>query len=340
MKTTILYPLVAGALLFTASCSHSLKLTKQQESTLSPQAVTFIKSNKYFTIPSWLHINDKQIIDGRNKFQAAENLQEEKMIKQFSLKIDSAIIGNAPVLIITPPSINPLYKDAIALNIHGGGFTLGTARDRSALLVAAKLGIVVYSIDYTLAPEAKYPIAINQCFDVYKELIKKFDPKKMLGVSSSAGGEIILSMIQKINQEHLPMMKAQILFTPGADLSGNGDSPEANDTRDVVTKDLAVRSARDFYLGGADAKDPMVSPIYASIPSDFPATVLTTGTRDLLESNSIRMFWKLQDANITSQLLVQEGMWHGFHWEWEMPESIATMKTVAKFVEEQFSIRK
>jgi len=340
MKKSILYLFASAITITAASCSHHFKITPEQEHTMSPEANSFLQKATYYTIPSWFPISDKQIIEGRNKFEAAELLEEGKMIKQFNLKIDSTKIADVPVLIITPPAINPIYKDVIAFNIHGGGFTLGTARDRSALLVAAKLGMIVYSIDYSLAPEAKYPVAINQSLAVYKELIKKFDPKQMLGVSSSAGGEIILSMIQKLSQQHLPMMKAQILFTPGADLSGSGDSPQSNDERDVVTRDLAVRSAKDFYLGGADAKDPMVSPIYAPVPADFPATVLTTGTRDLLESNSIRMFWKLQNAGITSELLVQEGMWHGFHWEWNMPESIATMKAVSHFVEKQFTENK
>ncbi|WP_158796430.1 alpha/beta hydrolase [Pedobacter sp. L105] len=337
MKKAILYSMSAAALLVASSCSHKVQLTPGQETSISPEAVAFLKKTTYYTIPSWFPISDKQIIEGRNKFEAGEMIQEAKMIKQFNLKIDSTKIAGVPVLIVTPPVINPIYKDVIAFNIHGGGFTLGTARDRSALLVAAKLGMKVYSIDYSVAPEAKYPVAINQSLAVYKELIKQFDPKKMLGVSSSAGGEMILSMIQRINQEHLPMMKAQICFTPAADISGNGDSPVANDTRDVVTRDLAIRSAKDFYLGGADAKDPLVSPIYAAIPANFPATVFTTGTRDLLESNSIRMYWKLQNAGIESELLVQEGMWHGFHWEWNMPESIATMKAVSKFVEKQFT---
>lgn len=337
MKKTILYVASALSLMLATSCSHRVKVTPAQETSLSPEAIAFLKKTTYYTIPSWFPISDKQIIDGRNKFEAGELIQEGKMIKQFNLKIDSAKIAGVPVLIITPPVINPIYKDVIAFNIHGGGFTLGTARDRSALLVAARLGMKVYSVDYSVAPEAKYPVAINQSLAVYKELIKQFDPKKMLGVSSSAGGEMILSMILRINQQHLPMMKAQICFTPGADISGSGDSPESNDERDVVTRDLAVRSAKDFYLGGADPKDPMVSPIYAAIPTDFPATVFTTGTRDLLESNSIRMFWKLQNAGIESELLVQEGMWHGFHWEWNMPESVATMNAVSKFVEKQFT---
>jgi epsilon-lactone hydrolase len=315
-----------------AACSHKLPLADSQSATLSPEAKAFIEKSKVTNVPSWFPISDKQIVEGRKKFNAAEAVQEQKMIAQYHLKVDSVIIANVPVLIIRPEKTT---SAAIGFNIHGGGFIIGTARDRSALLVAGRLGITVYSVDYTCAPEAKYPVAINQCLSVYRELIKQFDPAHMLAISSSAGGEIMVSMIERASEEHLPLMKAQVLFTPGVDLTGNGDSGVGNDGRDVVSRKMSVRSVRDFYLGGADAKDPKVSPLYAAVPANFPATVITTGTRDLLESNGIRFFWKLQDAGIPSVLLVQEGMWHGFHWEWNMPESISTMNAVARFVEGQ-----
>ena len=138
MKKSILYLFAAATMITVSSCSHNFKITPAQESTLSPEAKAFLKKTTYYTIPSWFPISDKQIIEGRNKFEAGELLQEAKMIKQFSLKVDSTKIAGVPVLIITPPAINPIYKDVIAFNIHGGGFTLGTARDRSALLVAAR----------------------------------------------------------------------------------------------------------------------------------------------------------------------------------------------------------
>lgn len=328
-KKIMLYSL---AVLTFSGCSRQLHLTDNQASTVSPEAAAFIKKSKVTNVPSWFPISDKQIIDGRKKFNTGEALQEEKMISQFHLKVDSEKIAGIPVLIIRPENPNPLYKNAIGFNVHGGGFIIGTARDRSALLVAGRLGMTVYSVDYTCAPEAKYPVAINQCLAVYRELIKQHDPGHMLAISSSAGGEIMVSMIERAGEQQLPLMKAQILFTPGVDLTGNGDSGVSNDGRDVVSRKMSVRSVHDFYLGGADPHDPKVSPIYAPIPKNFPATVITTGTRDLLESNGIRFFWKLQEANIPSELLVQEGMWHGFHWEWNIPESVETMNTISRFV--------
>lgn len=328
--------LVGGiTLLALSACSHKLPLQASQAETISPDARVFIEKSKVTNVPAWFPISEKQIISGRKQFNTSEAVEEEKMIRQFHLRIDSTTIASVPVLIIRPENPNPIYNQAVGFNVHGGGFIIGTARDRSALLVAGRLGMTVYSIDYSCAPEAKYPVAINQCLAVYRELLKTIDPQHMLAISSSAGGQIMVSMIERAAEQHLPLMKAQILFTPGVDLTGNGDSGVGNDGRDVVSRKMTVRSVRDFYLGGANASEPAVSPLYAPVPTNFPATVITTGTRDLLASNGIRFFWKLQDAGITSTLLVQEGMWHGFHWEWNMPESVITMNAIGRFVHEQ-----
>ena len=131
------------------------------------------------------------------------------------------------------------------------------------------------------------------------------------------------------------MMRAQVLFTPAADLTGTGDSTTSNDGRDILTFALTLRTVNQFYVGGADAKDPSVSPLYDAYAENFPASVIVSGTRDLLLSNSVRFFWKLKAANVPSELLVAEGGWHGFHWEYETPESIATMKAVDGFLTQQ-----
>jgi acetyl esterase/lipase len=109
-------------------------------------------------------------------------------------------------------------ENAIAFNIHGGAFFLGTAREKSALLMAADMGIRVYSVEYSLASEAKFPVAIDQCFNVYKSLVRQFSPSRIVAMSFSAGGEIMLSTLLKAEHEGVLLPKAQVLFTPAADL--------------------------------------------------------------------------------------------------------------------------
>ncbi|QKJ88199.1 Alpha/beta hydrolase [Paramixta manurensis] len=325
----------ATLVLTLAGCSHSLTLTPGQQAAISPQAAAFIKKTSYPIIPSFIPISDQQIIDGRKKFNASEAPIEADLIKKYALHTQRTTIAGVPVLVITPTHVAAGLEDVAAINIHGGGFVMGDASDRSALMVAGTLGVTVYSIDYDMAPEAKFPVAIDQSLSVYKQLVTRFRPERMIGISSSSGGEIMLAMLLKAQRQHLPMIKAQVLFSPASDITGNGDSAVANDGRDVAPLGLTLRIANQFYLNGIDARKPEVSPLYDTYPSSFPASVIVSGTRDLLLSDAVRLFWKLKAVDVTSELLIAEGGTHGFHWQYQTPESIATMKAADRFLRQQ-----
>lgn len=270
----------------------------------------------------------------RAQFQAGEDKIEESIIAKYKLKLEKTTIADVPVLIIQPPVIKPGNEAKIMFNIHGGGFIMGTARDRSALLMSAEMGIRVYSIDYTLAPEAQYPVARDQCMPVYRHLVKTFEPKNIFGMSSSAGGQLMLSMLVLAQQENLPMVAGLVFYTPGADLSESGDSITSNASRDVMHPSFALQLAKQNYIGKYTTSDPLVSPIYADFKTGFPPSVITTGTRDMLMSAGIRLSWKLREVSSKVELLVSDGMWHGFNWEVEMPEAIRVRAAVLKFLNE------
>jgi epsilon-lactone hydrolase len=328
-----LAPRVGAALaLILSGCAHHLPLEDSQRAAVSPGAAAFIAKATYVDAPFFMPVSDSLLLDARRAYAASERVVEDEMIAKFSLKVESTLIAGVPVLIITPRAIKPEYENAIAFNIHGGAFFLGTARERSALLMAADMGIRVYSVEYSLAPEAKFPVAIDQCFNVYKSLVSQFSASRIVAMSVSAGGEIMLSTLLKAEHEGVLLPKAQVLFTPAADLSLTGDSKTVNDGRDILAVGLTSRVIRQFYLSGADVKQPLISPLYGEYGSSFPPSILVSGTRDFLLSDSVRLHWKLMAAGVKTELLVGEGMWHGFTFEYETPESIAAMKEVVRFL--------
>src|SRR2546427_139632 len=154
---------------------------------------------------------------------------------------------------------------------------MGTARERNALLMAAEIGITVYSIDYTLAPEAKYPLALNQCLAVYEELVTHFDPKQVVGVSSSSGGALMLAVVLKAQKLNLPMIKALGMFTPAGEISGVGDSAVSNNRRDVQSADMALAIVRQNYVGDMNPRDPYHRHSFVSLSQE---PCLPTGRLD------------------------------------------------------------
>ncbi|KAM0263218.1 hypothetical protein ACHAQJ_001373 [Trichoderma viride] len=303
-------------------------IAPEQKATISPQAVEFLSAAERIPIEAI-----KAVAVTRQMFHAAEDAVEEGLIEKFNLKIENIIMSGVPVLVIRSPSTKPNNEGRIVFNIHGGGFVMGTARERTALMMAGEFGFTVYSVDYTLSPEVLYPVAIGQCLSVYREVVAKFGAQNIVGVSSSAGGQIMLSTIVRAQREGLPLPAALAFYTPNVDLSGVGDSNVFNNDRDLISNDVAVQAMSTLYAGGTNLKDELLSPIYAELSGPLPPTVINTGTRDLLLSQCVRFYWKLREAGGKTELLVSEGMWHGFNWELELPEGIRARKAVYVFIQ-------
>jgi len=319
-----------------------LPLDENQAVTLSTAAQAFLRAAPAIRLPQFLYrflTRPAKVAGIRAQFQAGEDKVEEALIKQHGLRLERLVVAGVPVLVITPPRVADDMRDVVVLNIHGGGFVMGTARDRTALLTAAEMRVPVWSIDYDLAPEAKFPLAIHQCLAVYKAMAATRDARRIVGVSSSSGGQLILAMLQIAHADLVALPGALVLYTPASDISGAGDSVRANDGRDVVPFRMSLALLEQNYLDGADPLDPRVSPLYADYPATFPPTVISTGTRDLLLSNSTRLYWKLRAAGVTSELLVTEGGWHGHNWEPELDEGKRMRAAVYEFVRAQMATR-
>jgi monoterpene epsilon-lactone hydrolase len=258
---------------------------------------------------------------------------EDDLIARHKLHVTSSTVAEVLVVVITPPIIKSENKDKILLNFYGGGFIMGSARERAALIMSAEMCIRVYSVEYSKSPEVHYPVARNEALAVYRELLEKFSPNNIFGMGSSSGTQILVSMLLVARDEKLPMPARIFLCTPGLDLSGAGDSLVSNEGRDIMPVSLLWHMVKQNYQPEAlDVKDPYYSPIYAEYDSTFPPTVITVGTRDFNLSSGVRMYWKLRDAGVETELLVSEGMWHGFNWTETLPEAIRVRQSVREFL--------
>ncbi len=328
---------MATVILIATGCSRKISITSRQASTMSPQAVDTLKSFKIVRLPV-IKPSDKMLIKARQQFSIHEEGELKTMMERFNPTISDTTINGVKVKIITPAKINPVYKGKIAIYIHGGGFILGSATDRMGMLMTNEMGIKTYSIEYHLAPEAKFPVALNECVSVYSYLIHHYNPNNIVGFSCSAGCTHMLAMLVKAKADGLPMINSIALLSPATDISGDGDSPTANDGRDLLGyKNMGDKLFVAPFIGTASASDPLVSPIYSNYDSDFPPTVILTSTRDLFLSNSVRLYWKLKRVNVNDELIVAEGMWHAFQSFPDVPEAIENRKAAEKFLSQNSS---
>ena len=93
----------------------------------------------------------------------------------------------------------------------------------------------------------------------------------------------------------------------------------------LISYDGLLSAAAEIYADGEDLKHPLISPLYGDF-SGFPPTILISGTRDLLLSDTVRAQRKLRDEGIIADLHVFEGMSHaGYLLEAGSPEAISSM---------------
>ncbi|KAK4233386.1 Alpha/Beta hydrolase protein [Achaetomium macrosporum] len=325
-------------------------LTEAQKAALSPEAVNFLSNIRHIPFAATLSpflTSPRRIPGLRRTFRDRAAAAEAELVSKHRLQLREITIAGVPVVVIEPPTIHTAKQQKILFNVHGGGFVLGNPDDRAALTMAAELGVRVYSINYTKAPEAKFPVARDQCLAVYRTLVchgapggtssGPIDPTDIYTMGSSSGAQVLVSMLLVAQREGLPMPTAGLyLCAPALDLSGAGDSMVTNAfDRDLLPVSMLIGMASQNYVPdrGIDARDPLYSPIYADYTASFPRTVITVGTRDFALSHGVRFFWKLRDAGVEVDLLVSEGMWHGFNWDPVVPEALRARAAVVKFLE-------
>jgi len=233
--------------------------------------------------------------------------------EKMEVNVEPTTIGGVKAFVVTPGEITEANRNRVLIHVHGGGYVLGPgeAGTLEAILMAGQGHIKVISIDYRMPPDFPFPAAIDDAMAVYKAILKTTDARKIGIFGTSTGGGMTLVMVLRAKAEGLPLPGAIAPGTPWSDMTKTGDTYFANEMVDdvLVSNDGWLGDAANLYANGHDLKDPMLSPVYGNLKG-FPPTILTTGTRDLFLSNTVRVHRKLREAGVVSDLIVFEGLAH------------------------------
>jgi epsilon-lactone hydrolase len=257
------------------------------------------------------------------------------MRERLHVKVDPTTIAGVRAFIVTPETIPPENKDRLLVHVHGGCYLLGPgeAATPEAILMAGFGHFKVISVDYRMPPEAYFPAALDDAMAVWKAATDMADPKKMAIFGTSAGGALTLEMILRAKQDGLPLPAAIAPGTPMADVTKVGDTFNTNAMVDnvLVSPDGICDAAAKFYANGHDLADPLLSPVYGDMHG-FPPAILSSGTRDLLLSNTVRVHRKLREAGVEASLEVYEGQSHGqYGRDDRAPETKEAFEEIAAF---------
>jgi epsilon-lactone hydrolase len=257
------------------------------------------------------------------------------MRERLHVKVEPTTIAGVRAFIVTPETIPPENKDRLVVHVHGGCYLLGPgeAATPEAILMAGFGHFKVISVDYRMPPEAYFPAALDDAMAVWKAATAMADPKKMAIFGTSAGGALTLEMILRAKQDGLPLPAAIAPGTPMADVTKVGDTFNTNAMVDnvLVSPDGICDAAAKFYANGHGLADPLLSPVYGDMHG-FPPAILSSGTRDLLLSNTVRVHRKLREAGVEASLEVYEGQSHGqYGRDDRAPETKEAFEEIAAF---------
>jgi acetyl esterase/lipase len=223
-------------------------------------------------------------------------------------EIEDIIVGEFTVFDIRPADLH-VDDPRVYLEIHGafvncGGEVCRTFSQRTAQNIRAR----VWSVDYRMAPEHPFPTSLDDCLTTYRRLLDLHNPDEIVVGGASAGGNLSAALMHRLYEEGLPMPAALVLETPVIDMTMASDTWRTNDGLDqILPGDLAP--VLHCYATGNDMRSPHLSPIYGDL-GYFPPTILTSGTRDRLLSDTCRTHRALRAAGVHAELHVWEAAGH------------------------------
>lgn len=212
----------------------------------------------------------------------------------------------------------------ILFYIHGGGFVIGSSNSYKAYVASlCKISEAefAYLPDYRLAPEARFPNALNDVLEAWKYIIAKHPNHEIVLAGDSAGGNLALALCIQLRDLHLKMPTRVYLQSPWLDLTLTSLSHKKQDHRDPFLGTYFLE--RDFarhYVGNADRKDPFISPLFADF-KDLPPFYVQVGSKEVLLDDSREFIKRAKEHGVDATLDIWTGMWHAWPIVPFVPES-------------------
>jgi len=253
------------------------------------------------------------------------------------ISIAPADAGGVPAEWVSSPAA---ARQQVLLYLHGGGYNAGscvTHRDLAARLCLAS-GVRVLLIDYRLAPEHPFPAAVDDAVAAYRWLLAQpFWPEQIVIGGDSSGGGLALATMLWLREHAITLPAAGILISPWLDLALTGASIDSRAKIDPLVSREGLLLAAAYYLGAADPKTPLASPLYAKLHS-LPPMLVQVGDDEVLLSDSTRLAEQASAAGVEVALEVWDGMWHVWQaWGAVLPEGQQAIDRIGAFIRGQLA---
>ncbi len=221
-----------------------------------------------------------------------------------------------------------LYAPADAANeplpgfvfFHGGGMVAGSieTHDRIAAALAQTTGCRLVSVDYRLAPEHKFPAAIEDAIAATQWVCAEaaslgIDAARLVVGGDSAGATLAAVVCQESLRNAGPAIAVQCLICPVLDFEDTPPSRQAFAEAHMLDQVTLDADLADYLHGDADLADPRISPLRATKFTGLPTAIIHTAEFDPMRDEGNAYAHKLLAAGVAVDHVCHEGMIHNFH---------------------------
>ena len=254
------------------------------------------------------------------------------------VEIDELVIDGVRCHRVRPTSGS---SGKVLVNLHAGGFTVGSGALAEAIPIAALTQSTVLAVDYRLAPEHPYPAAVDDVVAVWRQVLGHHAPADVALYGTSAGAFQTAQAVMRFRIEGLAPPACCGIFSGGGDLTDLGDTAAIFNFGGFAGEPILPfehpSSDTAAYLRDADPDDPVVSPLRADLRG-FPPTLLVSSTRDAVLSATALMHRALRRAGNEADLFVFEALPHGFWYNLGLPETEEALAAMATFFSRHLGI--
>ncbi len=207
----------------------------------------------------------------------------------------------------------------VFLHLHGGGWVLGdlAAYDPICRKLANAARCVVASVDYRLAPEHRYPAALEDCYTALEWVAANAasfggDARRIAVGGDSAGGTLAAAVTHRARDHAGPRICFQLLVYPVTDYGFDTPSYHENADGYLLTRSLMQWFWGNYVTAPSDGESPKASPLRATDLSNLPSAMVITAEYDPLRDEGEAYARRLRDAGVKVVSRRHDGMIHGF----------------------------
>ena len=232
---------------------------------------------------------------------------------------DSFIPGPAGPIAIRTYRATAADNQPGLVYFHGGGFVIGSlsSHDGTCRRIAHGAQCTVVSVDYRLAPEHRFPAAVDDAYAATEWVAQnakalKIDAHRIAVGGDSAGGNLAAVVALLARDRGGPALCHQLLIYPVTDLTCQSESYVTNGTGYFLTQDMMRWFSDQYMPAGHPADDPLLSPLHASDLARLPPATVITAEYDPLRDEGESYARKLASAGVPTELVRYDGVIHGF----------------------------